>query len=38
MEKVDAEAISTAIVTAIRDVGLSMDNLRIIGCIIKVIL
>ena len=28
MEKVDAEAISTAIVTAIRDVGLSMDNLR----------
>ena len=28
MEKVDAEAISTAIVTAIRDVGLSMDKLR----------
>ena len=28
MGKVDAEAISTAIVTAIRDVGLSMDNLR----------
>jgi hypothetical protein len=28
MEKVDAKAISTAIVTAIRDVGLSMDNLR----------
>ena len=28
MEKVDTEAISTAIVTTIRDVELSMDNLR----------